>query len=70
MTQNVTSSCNIGCTLNISNMPEIVGADGNTYKCVNFEIEMKVIGTALEFVLIVEGKEMDQSHVEVEFENF
>ncbi|ORY18632.1 hypothetical protein BCR34DRAFT_473300 [Clohesyomyces aquaticus] len=70
MTQNVTSSCNIGSTLNISQTPQIIGADGNTYKRLDFEIEMRVIGTALEFALIVQGKEMDQSQVEVEFENY
>lgn len=39
------------------------------YKLIEFEIEMTVIGTALEFALIFQGKRMNHSQIETEFEN-
>lgn len=69
VTSSVRSSCTIRAQLDISQTPIIQGVDGKQYKLVEFEIEMTVIGTALEFALIFQGKRMNHSQIETEFES-
>lgn len=53
----------------MSNINAIQGKDGHWYKRVDFEIEMTVIGTALDFALIVQGKRVQHGKVETEVED-
>ncbi|KAF2193120.1 actin-like ATPase domain-containing protein [Zopfia rhizophila CBS 207.26] len=64
----VKTSCTIQSLLDISGLPDLKGRDGLDYKRVNYDIEMTVIGTALEFSLIYEGKRIGKQNVDVEFE--
>jgi hypothetical protein len=50
-----------------SQLPNFKGEDGNEYKRMSYAIEMTVIGTALEFSLVLDGKRMGAQNVEVEF---
>ncbi|KAF2463866.1 uncharacterized protein BDR25DRAFT_272389 [Lindgomyces ingoldianus] len=65
----VRSSCTLKADLDISHIPIIQGFDGNRYKRAHFDIEMTVIGTALDFALFVQGKRINHSQVETEFED-
>jgi hypothetical protein len=47
--------------IDISNIEITIGADGKEYKDVHHEVEMKVIGTAVEFTIIYNGKRVGRS---------
>lgn len=55
--------------IDVSRIAEFRGADGNSYKKINFDIEMSVIGTALEFALWHEGKRIGCRSLEAEVED-
>ncbi|KAH7414561.1 hypothetical protein DE146DRAFT_763391 [Phaeosphaeria sp. MPI-PUGE-AT-0046c] len=65
----VRPSCTLKANLDVSHIPAIQGLDGNWYKRVDFEIEMTVIGTALDFALIVHGRRVQHGRVETELED-
>lgn len=65
----VKPSCTLKADLDVSNINAIQGKDGHWYKRVDFEIEMTVIGTALDFALIVQGKRVQHGKVETEVED-
>jgi len=50
--------------VDISSLPTFRGTDGKLYKRIDFAIEMTVIGTALEFALMYQGRRIGHSQVE------
>lgn len=68
-TNTVKPSCTLRANLDVSHMIPFQGLDGNWYKGFSFEIEMTVIGTALDFALIVQGKRVQHGKVEAEIED-
>ncbi|KAF2127837.1 actin-like ATPase domain-containing protein [Dothidotthia symphoricarpi CBS 119687] len=52
--------------IKLANIRPHKGADGRFYKRIDFEIEMKVIGTALEFALMYQGQRIGHSQTEAE----
>ncbi|KAH6629649.1 hypothetical protein C7974DRAFT_394938 [Boeremia exigua] len=50
--------------IDVSSLKVFKGIDGRSWRKVSFGIEMKVIGTALEFALIYDGKRIGSSEVE------
>jgi hypothetical protein len=68
--EGVTPSCKVEAELDISSLPEIQDKNtGTLYKKLIFDIEMKVIGTALEFTLIYDGQRIGQQNITVDFED-
>lgn len=55
--------------IDIDNLKPFRGTDGKLYKRIDFAIEMTVIGTALEFALMYQGKKIGHSQVEPELDN-
>lgn len=55
----ITSSSSI----DVSSLQVLQGLDGKPYRKVHFDIEMRIIGTALEFALIYDGKRIGSSEV-------
>ena len=52
--------------IDISNLRVFKGTDGKSYKRIDFAIEMTVIGAALEFALMYQGKRIGHSQVKAE----
>ncbi|KAJ4406589.1 hypothetical protein N0V91_004532 [Didymella pomorum] len=50
--------------VDISSLSTFRGTDGKLYKRIDFAIEMSVIGTALEFALMYQGRKIGHSQVE------
>jgi hypothetical protein len=63
MTKGVERSCRLRTDkpIDISNIQITIGADGKEYKDVHHEVEMKVIGAAVEFTIIYNGKRVGRS---------
>ena len=55
--------------IDTSNLKIFKGTDGRAYKRIDFAIEMKVIGAALEFALLHQGKRIGHSQIEPEVDN-
>jgi len=49
--------------VDISAVATVKNPEGKTYKDVEHEIEMKVIGTAVEFVIRFDGREVGRSQL-------
>lgn len=54
--------------MNISSLRPFKGTDGKMYKKIDFSIEMTVIGTALEFALMYQGKRIGHSSLQAQVE--
>lgn len=54
--------------VDISNLRSFKGVDGKYYKKIDFSIEMTVIGTALEFALMYQGKHIGHSSVKAQID--
>lgn len=67
-TKDIKLGCKIGGQLDISGLPELRGKNGQLYKRLMFDVEMTIIGMALEFTLIFQKKRMGQQNVKVEFD--
>jgi hypothetical protein len=55
--------------LNITNLPTCIGADGKEYKEVPSILEMKIIGTAVEFAVIYDDKSVGRSQLAADVED-
>lgn len=55
-------------SLDICNLRSFRGTDGKQYKKIDFSIEMTVIGAALEFALMYQGKRIGHSEVQAQVE--
>lgn len=55
--------------MDISSLRSIRGRDGKNYKRIDFSIEMTVIGTALEFALMYQGKRVGHSSVKAQIDS-
>ena len=64
----VRSNYYVESVLDISDTTTIQGVDKKEYKKLEFQVEMNVIGTALEFTLVFAGRRMGKCNVRVDFE--
>jgi hypothetical protein len=55
--------------IDVTSLPKFRGADGNIYKEIVFDIEMSIIGAALEFALWHKGKRIGCRSLEAEVED-
>jgi hypothetical protein len=68
ITERVTSCRKIEDSIDTLTLPELQGPTGVMYKSLQFSIEMKVIGNALEFTLIYKKQRMGQQNIEVDLD--
>lgn len=70
-TDEVKRSCNIETVrpIDMSNIKEQEGVDGELFKEVHYELEVNVIGIALEFIMKYEGERVGHSSIRAEVQD-
>lgn len=70
-TDNVKRGCIIKTSqpIAISHLKEYTGADGQTYKEVHYDLEVSVIGVALEFSIMYNGERVGHSQLQAEVQD-